>query len=184
MSTIDPRARHRYQAYYCEENAWHLCQAPALGPAPWVVFVSNPARQCLMLAQRAGHGQWAQVVWDYHVVVFDALDTPLARCWDLDTRLPFPVRARTWLAQTFAWVGHADTRYEPRFRVMPRAIYLDHFASDRRHMKAEDGRWRAPPPPWPCIGAEHRLDIFVDMGPDGPGVVLDLDALRKRLPAH
>lgn len=176
------RSAHRYQAYFCEENAWHLCQHPALGDAPWVMFISNPRRQCLLLAQRAGPSPWGQVVWDYHVVVLDGLDRPGVQCWDLDTHLPCPVDARRWLARTFAWIGQADPALEPMFRVIPRAVFLDQFASDRRHMRAEGGGWMAPPPRWPCIGQGHRLDMFIDMGPDGPGAVLDLDGLRRRLP--
>lgn len=33
-------------------------------------------------------------------------------------------------------------------------MYLQYFASDRRHMKGEDGDWSAPPPLYDCIVGE------------------------------
>lgn len=47
--------------------------------------------------------------------------------------------------------------YECRkFRVIPAALYLQHFASDRSHMLEEGSLpdspvYQKPPPPYPCI---------------------------------
>ncbi|KOB65718.1 Protein N-terminal glutamine amidohydrolase, partial [Operophtera brumata] len=40
------------------------------------------------------------------------------------------------------------------FRVVPAKQFLQHFASDRRHMKRPDGSWIKPPPPYPAISAQ------------------------------
>lgn len=54
-----------------------------------------------------------------------------------------------------------------RYRVVPAADYLEHFASDRSHMRRPDGSWSAPPPPEPCIvardGCANRMQIYVDV---------------------
>jgi hypothetical protein len=64
---------------------------------------------------------------------------------------------------------------------MAAATYRDALASDRRHMRAPDGSWRAPPPSWPTIGDGHTLDRLLDLAEPSPGDVLDLGALRARL---
>lgn len=55
------------------------------------------------------------------------------------------------------------------FRVVPAAVFLRHFASDRSHMWDDEGRWHQPPPPYPCIvapgGATHTLPRYLDMPP-------------------
>ena len=52
--------------------------------------------------------------------------------------------------------------------MVPAGVYIKHFASDRRHMMAEDSTWRSPPPAYPCIVAAdgaltHTLPDFLDM---------------------
>ncbi len=37
------------------------------------------------------------------------------------------------------------------------------FASDRSHMKKEDGTWIAPPPSYPCIQTQSK-SIFMILG--------------------
>lgn len=39
------------------------------------------------------------------------------------------------------------------YRLVPAASLLQHFASDRSHMRRPDGSWCAEPPPYPCITA-------------------------------
>lgn len=168
-----------YQPFYCEENIWHLSQVSDLGGgARWVVFISNPSRRCLLLGQRAG-GDQGEVVWDYHVVLFvERRD----RChvWDLDCRGGAPLPIAAWLATTFGHVGATPPEYDPMFRVIEAARFVEGFASDRRHMRAPGG-WRAPPPPWPAIGAGFTLWDYVSMTPGrSDGEVLTLAALEAR----
>lgn len=56
------------------------------------------------------------------------------------------------------------------FRLVPAASLLQHFASDRSHMRKPDGSWCAEPPQYPCItaadGATMNLARYRDMGQD------------------
>ncbi len=177
----DPLA---YTPYYCEENAWHLCQRPELAPLdPHVVFVSN-ARRCVpMWAQRAAP-EGEPVLWDYHVVVVTRAPTP--QVWDLDSRLGLPVPATRWLSGTFAHLDEVRASFHPRCRVVAAAELVATFSTDRSHMRGPDGGWLQPPPPWPAPYAPSRgmnLFDFVDPGATGAGQVLDLPGLSAWLSA-
>jgi hypothetical protein len=50
-----------------------------------------------------------------------------------------------------------DIRY---FRVVPASVFLQHFASDRRHMKRADGSWIKPPPDYPPISTPGTLQYI------------------------
>ncbi|MCR9160090.1 MAG: hypothetical protein ACE37F_37795 [Nannocystaceae bacterium] len=168
----------RYCPFYCEENVWHLANDPQVGQGPrHVLLISNAARQVALWQQRAGAAEnGGLVVWDYHVVL-----TCAAKVWDLDSRLAQGVVLAEYLAQTFRG---APERFAPAFRVMPAEVYRDALASDRRHMRAEDGAYRQPPPPWPAIGQGHTLDALLDFERGEPGVVVDLPGLVAYLPGR
>ncbi|MCB9530018.1 MAG: hypothetical protein H6701_16805 [Myxococcales bacterium] len=169
----------RYQPFYCEENIWHLARQLA-AHAAWVVFISNRARRCLLLGQRAGEGPARLVVWDYHVVLVTA-EAGGAQVWDLDCVGGAPLPVKRWIDETFALVGHSLPSYDACFRVVDAAVFVEAFASDRRHMRGPDGSWQAPPPPWPVIGEGFNLMRWVDLDDGGmPGEVLDLAGLRAR----
>jgi protein N-terminal glutamine amidohydrolase len=167
----------RYHPYFCEENAWWLCAEPALGAGPHrVLFVLGRAGFCPVAAQRAappGQLCW----WDYHVVVLDGS----GRIWDLDTRLGLPVPALTWLDGSFPLLVRLPADVQPLFRVIPAADYRASFASDRSHMRSPTGGWLHPPPPWPPIGVEMRLQDYRSTAPGGPGELVDWRALRAEL---
>ncbi|MBX7080338.1 MAG: hypothetical protein K1X88_14170 [Nannocystaceae bacterium] len=173
------RAEHD-APYWCEENAWHLCADARLASHRVdVIVVSNPARQVALFHQRAAPHPAAPVVWDYHVLLGSRDDQGRTWIWDLDTRLEFPADARAWL--------HATVRALPgvpaaRFRAVPASQYRAHFGSDRSHMRGRDGAWLQPPPPWPPIGASHRLDALLAFDDDAFGPWLDdADALQRWL---
>jgi hypothetical protein len=165
----------RYAAFYCEENVWWLAREPRFAAAE-VVVISNRARTVAMDAQRAGEGR--PLVWDYHVV----LAVPGAggvEVWDLDTTLGLPVLGARWLEASFdpGW----PARFAPRFRPMPAERYVAELASDRRHMRAKNGRWRAPPPEWPIIGGgAHELDRMIDVSGDDAFDLATLSARWRR----
>jgi protein N-terminal glutamine amidohydrolase len=142
--------------FWCEENAWHLCVEPAVGPSARVVVVSNPSRTVALWHQRAGAESDRPVIWDYHVIVVGADAT----VWDLDTLLGFPIPLHLYVSQTFR--SAAPPALRPLVRVLTAAEYRARFASDRRHMRDADGCWQQPPPPWPAIGDGHRLDALLD----------------------
>ncbi len=173
----DPTHPLRYHPFYCEENAWWLCAEPALGLGPHqALFISGLAGHCPFLHQRAvarGEVLW----WDYHCVVLDGSK----RIWDLDSRLPLPCPGLDWLDRTFAFAEAQPEPWRPRFRLVAAGAFRAHFASDRRHMRNEDGSWGRPPPPWPAIGEGWNLDAYRDVEAAGPGELLDCDGLRTRL---
>lgn len=45
-----------------------------------------------------------------------------------------------------------------RFRVVPANVYLREFASDRHHMKREDGTWIKTPPDYPPISTPSTFN--------------------------
>ena len=170
----------RYAAFYCEENVWWLAQDPRFAAlARDVVLVTNAQRSVAVFAQRAGPGPDRGVVWDYHVVL--VVRRPAgAEIWDLDCALGAPVPAATWLDASFARA--VPRQLEPRFRVVRGDDFVATLSSDRSHMVRSDGRWRVPPPPWPCPShGPHNLDRFLDLDDPFVGELLGLDALRARL---
>lgn len=182
------RADCRYQPYYCEENVWHLSRHPALAALRRAaLFVTNTAGACALWAQRAAAAPGHPVVWDYHVVLVTLSPGP-SLVWDLDSELVFPLPAHLWLDVTFGPLDQLspDDRdlLAPRFRLVEHADFIRHFASDRRHMRGDDG-WQQDPPPWPPITAEtgehHTLDRFLDLDDDALGELHELDSLRARL---
>lgn len=156
-----------FQAYYCEENAWHAARLAleAREPGPvQVVFLSNANRTCAVWSQRASPRPTEPIVWDYHVVlrVGDEIRDPDCRA---GARLP----AAAWLAASFPHGWSIFDRYLPRFRFVPAERFLESFASDRRHMRRPNGSYLQPPPAWPPIvtpdGRAHTLPVFLDFEP-------------------
>jgi hypothetical protein len=170
----------RYHPFYCEENAFHLAQEPALAGRPReVVFISNAGQSCAMWHQRAAPRPGWPILWDYHVVLLCAEPWEI---WDLDTTLGLPVPAADYLGASFR-AGVAEL-LTPRFRLVPAALFAATFASDRSHMRAASGRYKKPPPPWPAPGepgAPSNLMRFVDVQSAFHGEVLDLRGLLARV---
>ena len=167
------REGFRYQPYYCEENAWWVLADPRLASVRrWLVFVTNRIRMCPIWHQRAGR-EGEPVAWDYHVLVVAELQEEL-HVLDLDSTLGLVVPLHVYVRAAFQ--PNVGPQVRPWFRVVPADEALSRFASDRRHMRDQDGAWRAPPPPWAPIqgaGAPHDLDRWLDLDESGRGVVCD-----------
>jgi hypothetical protein len=168
-----------YTPHYCEENVWHLIQDSGVTANElYAMFISNARKACPMWQQRAAPRPQEPVVWDYHVVVLGRKQH--WEVWDLDTVLPTPVSARTYLASTFSSEASLPKDLRTYFRVVPRDQYLAYFASDRSHMKRPDGSWMAPPPsrsPIRTTTEVMNLFRFVDMAKVFLGEVYDLNGL-------
>ncbi len=168
-----------YQANFCEENIWHLCQKfPEQHALTSVVFISNPGRQVCLYHQRACPSPTTPVVWDYHVVLL-VRPGDNWQVWDLDSRLGAPVCAIDYVTSTFPNSVSSTGLYKPLFRLIPASQYIRDLNTNREHMKI-DGKWLSPPPPWPIIGNGNNLMQFVDMSDNTFGEVIDLSAFKDR----
>ncbi|CAD7701527.1 unnamed protein product [Ostreobium quekettii] len=169
------RADCTYTSCYCEENVHRLIDTllqrglAADAGALFAVFISNPSRTVPLWAQRKGLNPEGLVIWDYHVILIqEVAGSGDWLVWDLDTSLDFPVPFADYAGQAFKTMDWAlGTQFDRFFRVIPAAAYLDNFASDRSHMVAEDGSWKAPPPEYPCLVAKNgdtmTLSKYLDM---------------------
>ena len=178
----NPRSSFRYQPFYCEENVWWLTQADALlDRSRWITFVTNPNRACAFSHQLVAKEN-ETVIWDYHVVLLTRTGSQF-EIWDLDTRLGFPTAATTWLEASFPL--SLPEIYQPIFRIVEHETFMHTFATDRRHMRDSSNLWKAPAPSWPTIstanGAQHTLDIFLNVDAEGPGEVATLTELKSRV---
>lgn len=145
------RSDFRYTALFCEENVWWLAHELAARGIPLghlhVLLISNRWESVVLREQRAAP-PGRPMAWDYHVVLAFAADDA---DWilDLDTRLAFPCVAATYFDMTFPPQQQLPERYRARVRTIPAAAYLEHFHSDRAHMR---GRIAAGAfPAWPII---------------------------------
>tara|TARA_B100001093_G_scaffold505330_2_gene562523 strand:+ start:572 stop:1108 length:537 start_codon:yes stop_codon:yes gene_type:complete len=177
---MDNRNEYAYQAFYCEENVWQFLKEKAAHNSDdyAAVFITNAGRHVALAQQRNGDEQ-GFVMWDYHVVALSYQPTPLV--WDFDTRLPWPCPAIDWLDQTFSPFRFAPEIYQPKFKICKAMTVLQHFQSDRRHMRCETGQWLQPPPDWPTIGREHNLDAWLDLSSNKLGMSYELNALIGQL---
>ena len=176
-----------YCPFYCEENAWYALdrwRTDGVDEAIALVITSD-AGACPMWHQRAGPPPDGFVVWDYHVVAA----ARIAGLWtihDPDCTRGCPLAARAWLRATFSGLAVLSACHRPWFRVIGARDYLEHLASDRRHMLDARGHSRQPPPPWPPIvgcraTGPHNLERLRARDDAFLGPWLDVDALVARL---
>lgn len=149
--------------YFCEENIWHLCAAQiANGTAAEtlaVIILTNAGRQIPLLAQQTGRQQDGLVFWDYHVILRQTTaDGTLI--YDYDSRLPFPCALQPYCRHTFPDAQRLPAEFRIQTRMIPAASYLQHFHSDRSHMRDAAGKPRRPFPPWPCIQPQAGIQAI------------------------
>ena len=156
-----------YASCYCEENVYRLVDALRHGPHPaYAVFISSRSKFCPVWCQRSARAADEPVMWDYHVVAAVFLPSGAYVC-DFDTRLGAVTDALAYVDAALGPAARAPFEYRPRVRVVAAATLVDHFASDRRHMRDDDGTYQAPPPAWapvrgPAAAAAWNLDSFAD----------------------
>lgn len=176
-----------YTKCYCEENVYRLCErVPSSERSRFsAVFISNATRCIPLFAQRAA-GERPFVVWDYHVVMLEEAEESSNLIWDLDTLLPFPCTFDDyWKAAVQPRDWNIPEEYSRYFRVIPCEKYLEHFSSDRSHMKTEDGAWLSPAPSWEPILKDglNNLDDFISMDSKiltDISAVFDENEMRRR----
>lgn len=166
---------------FCEENVWQVCRALLADDdgdrRVWAVFVTNATRTVAMWAQQAAVVD--PIVWDYHVVtVVEGADGPVVL--DVDCRAGTVLPLRGWLQASFRAGLRSDV--EPRFRIIPARVYVDVLASDRSHMRDDDGQPLQPFPPWQAPNAERpgTLQRLIDLDDHLAGDVFDAKRLARR----
>nr|XP_057903029.1 protein N-terminal glutamine amidohydrolase-like isoform X1 [Doryrhamphus excisus] len=172
-----------YTSCYCEENVWKLCELIGKeGSAPleeiFVVFISNDNRTIPLWKQKCACGD-QPVVWDYHVLLLHICGGSGSVVYDLDSTMPFPCSLELYAKHALRTDHGIQAAYRRKLRVVPANCFLLTFASDRSHMKNDDGSWKMPPPPYPPICTTDslmNLDDFISMDPSvGWGKVFTLD---------
>ncbi|KAK9290978.1 hypothetical protein L1049_009160 [Liquidambar formosana] len=179
--------------FYCEENVYLLCKklctsgiANAEGSDLFVVFISNEKKQVPLWHQKAGKRADGLVLWDYHAICIQRKkegNSPHL-VWDLDSSLPFPYPLAPYVSESIRPSFQLFPEFQRFFRVVHAPIFLQFFASDRRHMKDSVGNWISQPPAYEPIVAEdgtvhnlneymevHAADMVTDVGVDSVNAV-------------
>ncbi|MFT4806891.1 MAG: hypothetical protein ACI9LX_000207 [Paraglaciecola sp.] len=168
-----------YQAAYCEENIWHLCQQNYLQDS-YVVFIFSKGDAFPMLNQRACEHPTLPIFWDYHVVLLVKNINKNNQIFDFDTRLVFNTDIDFYFSKSFVNQGLLSDQETPLFRLVPSDEFASSFSSDRSHMKTLSG-WLSPPPNWPIIGNKGtNLAGFIQTKDNQFGELLTYDALLRR----
>ena len=164
-----------YRPFWCEENAWRLCQDPRV-PGRRHALIVTGGNNVAMWAQRAARAG-EPVAWDYHMLVFSRHDA-VWTAWDPDCVHGPILPAARWLAVSFPCPHLVPAALQPRFRLVDGEEYVAHLRSDRSHMRDARGGWQRPPPPWPPPG-DGGMNLGDWLAPTGVrGRLFDLDGLR------
>ena len=177
------RENFAYQAGYCEENIWHLCQQNHLQNS-YVVFIFSKGDAFPMLNQRASGDPGLPIFWDYHVVLLvmnqNNQNNQNNQIVDFDTTLEFMTDMDSYFSGSFVNEIFLSGQDIPLFRLVPTDEFVRSFSSDRRHMKTATG-WLATPPCWPIIGdVETNFAEFIQPDDNQFGVLLTYDAMLSR----
>ncbi|CAN0268880.1 unnamed protein product, partial [Phaeothamnion confervicola] len=164
-----------YVENYCEENVYRLCErciSASSAAECYAVVVTNAARKVPIWCQRCAETREEHVLWDYHVILLvrNATESGSTLVFDLDSTLPFPCDAVTYIRESFRPHATLDGRLRQCFRVVAAAEFVQHFASDRSHMRDENSNWVSPPPPYspirgPKAGSAMNLDDWLAVPP-------------------
>ncbi len=160
--TSPQRENYLYQACYCEENIWQLCQCAEFANSD-VLVIAALGDYFPILWQKAATAPYSPVMWDYHVVLLWHAPNGKHYILDFDTTLPFCTPLAQYIQHAFFDENQLQPQMRPRFRQLPAAAYVATLQSDRRHMQTPDG-WLAEPPTWPSISPKtSNLPKFTDM---------------------
>lgn len=186
-----------YTSCYCEENVWMLCDFvrknhPDHLSEFFIVFISNSTQTTPLWMQKAGNpDEQHLVIWDYHVILVHKNErSGDCSVYDLDTILPFPSSFEDYFLHAIRDNSFLKSKkYHRKFRVVNAPAFLSSFASDRSHMRGQDGSWLQSPPSYECIRTNtstNNLKLFLRMEENNfvdneqiPGIILnDTDNLK------
>ena len=185
---ISSKPNQIYTSCYCEENIWHLCDKIKKSNIltenqnPYVIFISNDNKTVPLWSQSSSKTEDGLVIWDYHVILIIKADQDCT-VFDLDSNLPYPCDFNSYTQATFKLDDNILEQFHRKFRVIPFEDYLLNFASDRQHMKDDNGQWLQPPPDYPCIQTSkstNNINDFISMKPNAcPGEVVSLEKFNE-----
>lgn len=171
--------------FYCEESIARLSGCEELmGLTAEVWTLCHGSGGFVMARQQKGEGELGLISWDYHVVLLVS-DGSEHRIYDPDSQLGCPVPARRWLRESFPTLLGLFAAPRPLVRVLEAGRYREILRSDRSHMMDDEGRWIAPPPPWPAPGSgsageASNVLALADPNSTQPGALIKLDELKER----
>lgn len=176
---LPQRDHYAYQAYYCEENIWLLCQQPEFETAD-AIMIAALADCFPMLQQRAATTPQTPIWWDYHVILrWQYQGQPYIL--DFDSTLGFCTPYQQYLQYSFLAENQLPAMFRPQFRVFSAPEYVTQLRSDRRHMRTAEG-WQAPPPTWSAPSCDSsNLAQLVDMHEQECGRVMGLGELLEEM---
>ncbi|EPX71217.1 uncharacterized protein SOCG_01435 [Schizosaccharomyces octosporus yFS286] len=178
----------QYTSCYCEENIYQLAEHVVKEKPPqlqaYVVFLSTPTKTMPIWEQSKS----PFVIWDYHVVLLTrSLKNPKEGwfVWDPDTRLSIPCSLEQYLEQALRRdlehlpgqpLVYGNLCYETnrKYRVIDANTFVQHFGSDRSHMKTDTGEWLSPPPSYPCIGKRMNLSQYTNVNEKKNGTIFGI----------
>lgn len=150
----------------------------------FALLITNLLETVPFWHQKASSQPDGFVIWDYHVIALQVCPQQSGvLVWDLDLKHPtlqFPCTLQQYAQHALqAESIELPPHYARMYRLVPAASFLQHFASDRSHMRLPDGSWSAQPPQYPCItaadGTRMSLSRYRDM---------TVDVLQDRLPCQ
>ncbi|XP_065317831.1 protein N-terminal glutamine amidohydrolase-like isoform X2 [Gordionus sp. m RMFG-2023] len=151
-----------YTPYYCEENIWQLCKGIFTSTlcnkdndiSYYVVFITNNLKQVPIWTMTCAKNNDI-VIWDYHVILVNLVlyyqSDNSSKVYDFDTTLEFGCNLEEYFQKALKNENNFPDKYKRKYRIIPGKVYLDHFASDRSHMKDGLGNFLKPPPSYSPI---------------------------------
>lgn len=132
----------------------------------FVIFLTSKSRRTHIWCQKHG-GVGVPCIWDYHVVLMATIPGG-SLVYDFDSTLTFPVPVDIYLTEALKTPFEMNNDDYPIFRVIPAEFFMEHFASDRSHMRCGIDDWLVPPPSWPPIigraaTSANNLQEYIDV---------------------
>lgn len=125
-----------YTSLFCEENIWKLISSlkPDIKIETLdVLFISNKSRSVALFGQTSAIDN-QPVIWDYHVIATARINSDIY-VLDFDSHCEFPILINEYFKHTFSPARYAPEQYLSLIKTFKSDYFLNHFYSDRSHMK-------------------------------------------------
>ena len=129
-----------YTSLFCEENIWLLINSlKSLKKSDEnietldVLFISNKSKSVVLFEQKSAIDH-QPVIWDYHVILTARINNNVYAL-DFDSHCEFPILINEYFKRTFSPAQNVPKQYLPLIKTFKSDYFLNHFYSDRSHMK-------------------------------------------------